>query len=282
MGVTGVTLPRDPIQEQPTYDGALARRAAQADPRAVRERWRQCAGRRRPSPRSSSPSPHSPIPGTTARSWYLGGAARSPTLCPPRAVRGVHLGRPHPAADRPRGRHRRRLRRAVDRDAGLQRAQTRTAPPSSRHRSADRRHHGHRRGRGERVAALLEAQRRPAGHDQRGPPRRQGDLRAERLAARQRAQARRGKSTPLEPVLSLRRPTWRRCRRAPSSRSPSRSTTRATCTVPVPASGVDQRAQRRPADLVLRRDRARRAARRSPSPTPRRCRRTCCCPSSPA
>ena len=127
-------------------------------------------------------------------------------------------------------------------------------------------------------------ERRPAGHDQRGPARRQGDVRPERLAARPAsASSTRAKSTPLEPVLSLRGadvspmprkrfveghdPALLRGPRLPRRLAHPRD---------------DHRAERRPADLVVRRDAAEAAPRRSRSRTPSACRRASSCRSCPA
>ena len=78
MGITGVTMPPDPIQQQPTYEGALAA-FEQLPP--IRVLFDNGAGgsAARPArcPASSSPSPSFPIPGTTARSWYLGAERRA-------------------------------------------------------------------------------------------------------------------------------------------------------------------------------------------------------------
>ena len=77
MGITGVTLPPDPIQLQPTYAAALAA-FEQLPP--IRVLFDNGAGglrsRATRSRASSSSWPSFPIPGTTARSWYLapGGA----------------------------------------------------------------------------------------------------------------------------------------------------------------------------------------------------------------
>jgi predicted acyl esterase len=77
MGVNGVTMPRDPIQEQPTYESALA--AFEQLP-SIRILFDNGAG---DSKQAGSPQPgfeqsfeRFPIPGTTARSWSLsrGGA----------------------------------------------------------------------------------------------------------------------------------------------------------------------------------------------------------------
>jgi predicted acyl esterase len=73
MGIPGVTLPVDPIQLQPTYDGALA---AFKDLDPIRILFDSGAGGTQPG----QPQPgfeHSfsrfPVPGTEGRSWYLGG-----------------------------------------------------------------------------------------------------------------------------------------------------------------------------------------------------------------
>jgi predicted acyl esterase len=72
MGISGVTLPPDPIQEQPTYAGALS--AFEQLP-SIRVLFDNGAG----GGSAGSPSPgfeHSfaswPVPGTKARTWYLG------------------------------------------------------------------------------------------------------------------------------------------------------------------------------------------------------------------
>jgi predicted acyl esterase len=72
MGVNGVTLPPDPIQGQPTY--AAARKAFEALP-PVRLLFDNGAGGTAPgAPVAGFERAFSrfPVPGTTARSWYLG------------------------------------------------------------------------------------------------------------------------------------------------------------------------------------------------------------------
>jgi predicted acyl esterase len=71
MGVDGVMLPRDPVQEQPTYEGALEM-FERFDP--IRVLFDNGAGHETPG----APLPsfeHSfaafPIPGTTARTWFF-------------------------------------------------------------------------------------------------------------------------------------------------------------------------------------------------------------------
>jgi predicted acyl esterase len=76
MGITGVTLPPDPIQLQPTYAGA---RAAFEQLPSIRVLFDNGAGGLQPghpAPGFERSWPSFPIPGTTARSWYLapGGA----------------------------------------------------------------------------------------------------------------------------------------------------------------------------------------------------------------
>jgi predicted acyl esterase len=72
MGISGVTMPPDPIQLQPTYAGALA--AFEALP-SVRVLFDNGAGRPgqpgAPYPGFEHSWPSFPIPGTTGRSWYL-------------------------------------------------------------------------------------------------------------------------------------------------------------------------------------------------------------------
>ena len=66
------TLPRDPIQQQPTYDGAKAAFERAASIRVLFDNGagepRTRAGRTRAS---SSSFDSFPIPGTEGRSWYL-------------------------------------------------------------------------------------------------------------------------------------------------------------------------------------------------------------------
>jgi uncharacterized protein len=75
MGISGVTMPPDPIQQEPTYEGALAA-FEQLNP--VRVLFENGAGSDpgKPLPAFEHSFPSFPVPGTTARSWYLtaGGA----------------------------------------------------------------------------------------------------------------------------------------------------------------------------------------------------------------
>ena len=75
MGIDGVTLPPDPIQQQPTYDGALA--AFEQLP-SIRVLFDNGAGSDpgHPFPGFEQSFSKFPVPGTTARRWYVsaGGA----------------------------------------------------------------------------------------------------------------------------------------------------------------------------------------------------------------
>ncbi|MEA2467836.1 MAG: uncharacterized protein QOJ57_1962 [Thermoleophilaceae bacterium] len=85
MGITGVTLPRDPIQEQPTYDGALAA-FEKLDPiRILFDNGAGGSNPGEPSPGFEQSFPSFPIPGTTARSWFLSGGGKLGAKPPARA-----------------------------------------------------------------------------------------------------------------------------------------------------------------------------------------------------
>jgi uncharacterized protein len=85
MGVPGVTLPHDPIQDQPTYQGAL--NAFQAQP-SIRVMFDNGAGGSTGSPYPAFERDFSrfPIPKTRARSWFFG-AHGSLTGKPPKKGR---------------------------------------------------------------------------------------------------------------------------------------------------------------------------------------------------
>ena len=71
MGITGVTLPPDPVQQQPTYATALA--AFEKLP-SIRVLFDNGAGSQpgHPVPGFERSWPSFPIPGIAARGWYLG------------------------------------------------------------------------------------------------------------------------------------------------------------------------------------------------------------------
>ena len=72
MGITGVTLPLDPIQLQPTYATALAAFEQQPSIRVLFDNGAGGLQPGHPVPAFERSWPSFPIPGTTARSWYLG------------------------------------------------------------------------------------------------------------------------------------------------------------------------------------------------------------------
>jgi hypothetical protein len=72
MGITGVTLPPDPIQLQPTYATALAAFESQPSIRILFDNGAGGPQPGHPVPGFERSWPSWPIPGTTARSWYLG------------------------------------------------------------------------------------------------------------------------------------------------------------------------------------------------------------------
>ena len=127
MGISGVTLPPDPIQQQPTYERALAA-FEQLPP--VRILFDNGAGGSpgQPYPGFERSFSRFPIPGTTARSWYLGrGGALGQAAD---SARGSARSGGTPSA-RPltnfTGRHRRRRERPLDRDAALSSGSSRPA-----------------------------------------------------------------------------------------------------------------------------------------------------------
>ena len=81
MGIGGVTLPPDPIQQQPTYDGALAAFEAQPPVRVLFDNGAGSASPGKPYAGFEGSFAGLPVPGTEARAWFLapGGAlAASP------------------------------------------------------------------------------------------------------------------------------------------------------------------------------------------------------------
>ena len=71
MGVDGQMLPPDPIQEEPTYDGALAAFEALEPIRILFDNGAGGSGPGMPEPGFEQSFPSFPIPDTTARSWYF-------------------------------------------------------------------------------------------------------------------------------------------------------------------------------------------------------------------
>jgi hypothetical protein len=71
MGVDGQTLPPDPIQEEPTYESALAAFEALEPVRILFDNGAGGSGPGMPEPGFEHSFPRFPAPDTTARSWYL-------------------------------------------------------------------------------------------------------------------------------------------------------------------------------------------------------------------
>ncbi len=72
MGINGVTLPPDPIQAQPTYGAALSAFQALAPIRVLFDNGAGGAQPGFPDPGFEQSFTRFPVPGTTARSWYVG------------------------------------------------------------------------------------------------------------------------------------------------------------------------------------------------------------------
>jgi hypothetical protein len=71
QGVNGVTLPRDPIQGLPSYGAALAAFERLPPVRILFDNGAGSATPGNPVPGFERSFPRFPLPGTTARSWYL-------------------------------------------------------------------------------------------------------------------------------------------------------------------------------------------------------------------
>ena len=266
-GSRGVTLPPDPIQLQPTYAGALAA-FEQLPP--VRVLFDNGAGGSQPGQPAARlravllevPDPGHQRPLLVPRDRRR----RSATASPPQAGADSFTWNAHalPLTDFTR-RHRGRHRRPVDRDAALaldcsSPAGTAVSYVTS---AAEREHHRDRRRRGARSGC---APRRPTStcrprSARCGPTARRPSCRTAGCG-RASASSTPPKSTPLEPVLSL-----RAVRRVADAERPLRQGhdpallrgPRLPRRLAHP--GDDRRAERRPADLVVRRDAARRDTR---------------------
>ena len=188
------SLPSDPIQQQPTYDGAKAAFDAQPSIRVLFDNGAGNSNPGWPYPGFEKSFASFPIPGTTARTWYVspGGSLKDGVPADPAADRFTWDAHARPPTDFTGD--------TGSGDGGLWTAlpELPVVPGSGRNRglvrdlALDSRHgRDRRRARGP-LGPLLDPQRRPAGDDQRGPARRQGDLRAGRLDQGQGARARSG------------------------------------------------------------------------------------------
>ena len=240
MGVPGVTLPPDPIRDQPTYEAAKAAfESAAAGPHPVRQR-RRAARRTTPSPASSSRSSSLPIPGTKPRSWFFGdGRTRCGTRPRRRAAATPSSGTrsrappttssaPTPAA----------ATSGPPTPATTGSSPRPATPPPTCPRRSPRTTRSSARA---RVHAWIQAPRSPTWTSRSPSPRSAPTARrpTSRAAGCEPACASStsAQSTLLEPVLSLRREDAAKLpegRVREGRRSPS--TTRATSTGPAPAS----------------------------------------------
>jgi hypothetical protein len=71
MGISGLTLPPDPVQLQPTYAGALAAFEAEKPIRVLFDSGAGGLSPGRPYPAFEESFSEFPIPGTKAKAWYL-------------------------------------------------------------------------------------------------------------------------------------------------------------------------------------------------------------------
>ncbi len=76
MGINGVTLPPDPIQQQPTYGGALAAFERLQPIRVLFDSGAGGSSPGQPQPGFEQSFPRFPVPGTVARSWYLASSGK--------------------------------------------------------------------------------------------------------------------------------------------------------------------------------------------------------------
>src|SRR4051812_28128156 len=72
MGIDNVTLPPDPIQQEPSYEGALAAFEAQPPIRILFDNGAGGDSPGEPYPGFEHSFPSFPVPGTSGRSWFFG------------------------------------------------------------------------------------------------------------------------------------------------------------------------------------------------------------------
>jgi predicted acyl esterase len=86
LGVDGVTLPPDPLQSNPTYAGALAAFQRLPEVRVLFDNGAGSSVAGNPYPAFEHSFSRFPIPGTVARSWYLGAGGTLTASKPSRAA----------------------------------------------------------------------------------------------------------------------------------------------------------------------------------------------------
>ena len=84
MGINGVSLPPDPVQQQPTYDAALSMFEGFPPIRVLFDNGAGSSQAGAPLPGFEQSFPSFPVPGTKARTWYVG---RGGTLAGKRSKR---------------------------------------------------------------------------------------------------------------------------------------------------------------------------------------------------
>jgi hypothetical protein len=191
LGIPGVTLPFDPIQQQPSYASALS---AFQRLKAIRVLFDNGAGGAipgRPYPGFERSFSRFPIPGTQARSWYLGKAgaltgAKPSTGAADRLTSSRHALPPTDfrgdTGSAPDGLWTATPTYRWEQNPPGTAASYVTAPlPSNTVVIGASAVH--------LWIKTLDRERGPAGHDFGGAPRWPGDLCPERMAAGQRAQA---------------------------------------------------------------------------------------------
>ena len=211
MGITGVTLPRDPIQEQPTYDGALAAFEKQKPVRILFDNGAGGSSSRRPAARASSTrSPGFPVPGTEGAVVVLRAGRRAGRRAgDPQRADAFTMGRARASAHRTSPATRRRATNGL---------WTATPPyqwaqQPEGHRGVLREQAARRRTRPSlgagAVRAWVRSSKRRTSTCRRRSPRsaptaRRRSCRAAGCAATSASSTRR-RARPLEPVLSLRK-----------------------------------------------------------------------------
>jgi predicted acyl esterase len=95
MGINGVTLPPDPIQQQPTYDGALAAFEQLPPIRVLFDNGAGGSQAGAPNPGFEQSFPSFPAPGTVARSFYLAGHGALAAKPPARAAANAFTWNAH-------------------------------------------------------------------------------------------------------------------------------------------------------------------------------------------